>query len=154
MSLFVLSLSFGCQKEELQKYCQGDFCIKALKDLKMVDIDGYEAYFYNDDISFAAIKDPFTVLQSRGWDNPTEKTLEDYGKRISGFNDLQEFTKDKYNNLHVTYVWEYGGINYYYYTTIRKTSDAFWLINFCATEDQKDDYAKWFVKWANTIELK
>ena len=40
---------------------------------------------------------------------------------------------------------------YFYLATTHKSKDAFWLIQFCCDQKDKDEFQEKFLEWADTI---
>lgn len=152
LSVLMLTLTFGCKKEEeLQWYSKDGLTINLPKDLKEETLEGFNYYLYGSNFMFSALKEDFGLFDQLGID-ANNTTVEDYGALIQQFNELEEgFEADGYNNLCITYTSEVDGEEYFYYTTVRKGTDAFWLVTFSSYNDEKDIYQPLFEKWANTI---
>ena len=81
-------------------------------------------------------------------------TLEEYVKMVEDGNENITFTTDSYGNVSTTYTAEGDDDeSFAYYATVRKGSNAFWMINFACMEDTKDFYIPQFELWGSTIEV-
>ncbi|MDO4377929.1 MAG: hypothetical protein Q4C64_02100 [Erysipelotrichia bacterium] len=152
LSVMLLLLTFGCQKEDdVLKYTQSGLTVELPEGMISGDENGFDIFLYNNDFMFSALKENYDIFNRIGYD-PEKLTVEEYGKLIMEINnDDDQFEEDAFNNLYISYTNTVDGQQYYYYTTIRKGTDAFWLITFSSFASEKDTYSKLFAKWANTI---
>lgn len=115
-------------------------------------MEGYAVFLYTDNYAMSVTKEDFAVLEQYGLGN-ADTTLEEYIAIIEEGNGI-EFGTDSCGNPGVNYTSDVDGETYYYYTTARKGSDAFFLVSiFCFDEDSAE-YAPKFEQWADTIEVK
>ena len=130
----------------------GYFQIQLPKGWEEDEMEGYEVFLFTDFYAVSVTREEFEVLDSYGLCN-ADSTLEDYIALIEEGKGI-EFTTDSCGNAGVTYENTVDGETYYYYTTARKGSDAFYLISlFCFAED-KAEYGPKFEKWADTVVVK
>ncbi|MDO4377928.1 MAG: DUF5105 domain-containing protein [Erysipelotrichia bacterium] len=136
---------------DMQLYSKSGLSIELPAGLEDDSDEYYDLFLYNDDYAFMAIKESFDLFTENEYD-PNTMSIDDYCKMIVDINELNDqFEKDSYNNPYMAYINEVEGENYYYYTTVRKGSDAFWIVTFYTFAAQKDNYASQFEQWANTI---
>ncbi len=152
LSVMLLLSTFGCQKKaDVQKYSQSGLTVELPQGMLTGDESGFDIFLYNNDFMFSALKESFDIFNRLGYD-PKELTVEEYGKLIMEINnDDDQFQEDSFNNLYISYTNTVDGQQYYYYTTIRKGTDAFWLITFSSFASEKDTYSELFAKWADKI---
>ena len=136
---------------DMQLYSKNGLTVELEAGLADDSDEYYDLFLYNDDYAFMAIKESFDLFTEKDYD-PNTMTIDDYCKMIVDINELNgQFEKDSYNNPCMAYINEVEGESYYYYTTVRKGSDAFWIVTFYTFAAQKDIYAGQFEQWANTI---
>lgn len=155
LSIMLLAFAFGCDKvEKLQEYTQGDFTIMLPAGVEVSEEDGFEAFFAAEDYAVTVVKDEFDIFEQLDID-PTTYSEEDYGKLILELYDVDgAFTFDKNNHLYYSYENSVDGETYFYYVTVRKGTDAFWLITFLTEADKQKTLVKSFEIWNNTISVK
>ncbi|MBQ9988623.1 MAG: hypothetical protein IJP30_02685 [Clostridia bacterium] len=98
-----------------------------------------------------AIRESFDLFASY---NVPEMSLDEYAELVQRANSSDAFTPDANGNPHITYEKLVNGKYYYYYSTVRKGSDAYWVISFTCLSENKADFADIFVEWADLVTVK
>lgn len=77
-------------------------------------------------------------------------TAEEYAAMLSGSNGLDPFITDRYGNLATSYTaegYEEASEDFYYYVTVKESTDCFWLIQIVCpislSEMSADEMAQW-----------
>lgn len=83
-------------------------------------------------------------------------TPEEYGEMLAGSNGLTPFRFDRYGNLATTYTAKSekeGKEDFFYYVTVKESSECFWLIQFvCPVSLARDGGADELAQWSATFE--
>ena len=113
----------------------------------------HTVYYFSDACMVSVKMIGFEELVEAG--TGSEKTtLEEYVKMVEEGNENITFTTDSYGNLSTTYTAEGDDDeSFAYYVTVRKGSNAFWMVNFACMEEMKDVYIPQFELWGSTIEV-
>ncbi len=156
LSVMMLALTFGCS-EKLQEITQGSFSIKLPTDVVVSDDEDvsnyYYTYLYNDDFALTVNEDEFDVFTELDVD-PTTLDEEGYGNLLLSLYEMEgSFSQDSNGHYYFTYESTVEDVDYYYYLTVRKGEDSFWLMDFITYSENKDTLSKSFEKWSNTITI-
>ncbi len=115
-----------------------------------VPVDGFDACFANEDIVVFVLREDFDLL-----DNMENYSLQEYGELLLDTNGLTETSEIKEVNG-ITY-YEYEAENeeenctYYYYATIFKSDEAFWVIQFAVQSEEADQHMTQLIEMSKTI---
>lgn len=112
----------------------------------------HSVYYFSDNVMVSVKMVNFQELVDAGTGSG-DSTIEDYVKIIEDNNENIAFTTDSYGNPSTTYSVEDKKGNLFYYATVRKGSEAFWLINFSCMEEEQEEMLPQFELWASTIEV-
>ncbi|WP_405322142.1 hypothetical protein [Frisingicoccus sp.] len=112
----------------------------------------HSVYYFADNVMVSVKMVGFEELEEDGTGS-ADSSIEDYIKIIEDNNENIAFTTDSYGNPSTTYTVEDKKNDLFYYATVRKGSEAFWLINFSCLEEEKDARLPEFELWASTIEV-
>ena len=106
----------------------------------------------SNNVVFMAQKEGFDAFESAGYD-PYAMTLQEYAEMCVENNNLQgPVLEDEERGLVTfSYVKNVSGDNFYYYATVHKSGDAFWLCQFSCFEEKQLTYATQMADWASTI---
>lgn len=127
--------------------------IKMSPDMSEERTGELSVYYFAEGLMVSVKKIPFEELSQEGTAD-ANSSIEDYIQIIEDANENIKFTLDSYGNPSTTYPAENDGVEMIYYVTVRKGSDAFWMINFAGLEEEKDIRIPQFELWGSTIELK
>lgn len=118
------------------------------------EANGLTTFYATTKYMMAALQEKYEIFTQYGVDL-SSWTLEQYADLIKESNNYtDDFEKDSYGNLRITYVRDVGDSRYFYYSTVRKAPDAFWLIHFACLESDKEVYEPIFELLGSTIEVK
>ena len=146
LTIFTCFVSGGCFKKQ-KTYSNYGMSVTMDKGFVEKDVFGYTYYLQSTDSMMAAVKEEFdgTILTS-------DTTLEEYTRLVLKANNYYytQSTRDgKYN--YFTFSKTVSGKRYFYVATTHKADDAFWLIQFGCSENDKDEFEEKFFKWADTV---
>lgn len=115
-----------------------------------VPVDSFDACYANEDMAVFILREDFSIME--GLDN---YSLQEYGEASLDANDIKDISEVKKNNgiMYYDYEWYNAeeGTTYYYYTTIFKSEDAFWTIQFAVTAEEVDEYMPQIIEFSETI---
>ena len=114
--------------------------------------EGYTVCYDSSNMAVFALKEEFNLM-----DGLESYTLEQYGELVLSNNSLAS-TSELQNDQGITYFdYRYTNPetndNYYYFTTLHKAEDAFWIVQFVVLEKDAQQYRQTFIDWANTLEF-
>ena len=137
------------------KFWDTETGIKLYMDKLMLKQDaesnGLTTFYASNKYMMAALRESFEMFEGYGLDTKNT-SVEDYADLVKQANEYEDdFTPDSYGNLRITYVKPVGESNYFYYSTVRKGSDAFWLVHFACLESDRAEYEPIFEMLGNTV---
>lgn len=149
--LACFTLVFAGCKEKEKTYSGHGMSITMTKGFYEQQNINFTYYLVDDDSFMVANKESFDSFGLNSLDSST--TLVEYTDIVIDGNNLFATynTRENEDYLYFTYEREVEGDEFFYLATTHKTSDAFWLIQFCCFEDEKDEFEDKFLKWADTI---
>lgn len=113
--------------------------------------EGFVMSYADNHTLMTAVREGFAEYVDYGFDLEN-MTMEEYAELCQDVNGLEEpFTADANGNYYTTYTADVDGDNFYYYCTLRKGSDAFWVVTFACLESEMAKYEAEFVNWSNSI---
>lgn len=118
---------------------------KGLKEEKTEAMAGYMKSAYHIVMVIREDK-PGTVLENA--------TAEEYAQLLSSSNGLTPFTYDRYGNLATTYTAkseQEGNEDFFYYVTVKESSDCFWLIQIVCPVSLSAEGADEIAQWSATF---
>ena len=153
--LFVLILmislvSCGNSKTAMKTYEFDEMAI-TLPEGTVEEEEGFTAYYYNDDEAFTAVKENTEKFAYAGLDI-NNYTLEDYAKLVYLANSLpEEYALDENGNMCTMYTMTSDDVEYFYYTLVERSEDAFWALTFICTYDTYEEHYENFINYIDTI---
>ena len=119
------------------------------------DVVNYTYTLANLEVTMMALKEEFTLYQNAGI-SPDTVSLKDYASLVITANKLPEDTEISESDglTSFTYENDANGKTYFYYATVFKGSDAFWLVQFGCDSKNQDEYKTTFVDYAKTVVVK
>ena len=115
------------------------------------DGTGFSAIYNNNTAAVSIVREGYDDYAEMGMDI-SAITLEEYQELVVEANGLTESFQSAPNGQpYITYTREAEGDTFFYYTTLRKGSDAFWIVNYNCFADQQNTYLSQFESWAETI---
>lgn len=149
-SLFlVLLLIVGCSNTKV--FEEKDFKITLSNSFKKGELESVTYYYESDEALVTALKESFEDLSIVGISK--DSTIEDYVKLIIESNEKDDHYELKGNYAYFEYEATVDGSDFYYIAVTYKGKDAFWLVNFMCTKEDKNNYKNKFLDWANSVEV-
>ncbi len=125
--------------------------IRMSADMKSEKNENFAAFYHSDTCMLTGLRESFEMLEDAGvCDENT--TLEEYIKIIEQNNGIK-FEPDSYGNMSACYENDVNGQTFFYYSTVRKAPDAFWLLSFACKESEQKTYLPRFEMWANSVRV-
>ena len=116
------------------------------------EFEEYTAVFNSKKASVFALREDFDLVAGFG-----DYTLEEYAALVLQTNGLSKTTKVQKEDGLIYFEYEREVSeklgDYYYLAVVYKSSDAFWLIQFATSVDNKEDYQQDFLEWAKTVKF-
>ena len=123
-------------------------------DMKYEKTEGMTMFYASDTCMMSGVKETFEEYKAAGVD-AAAMSMEDYAALIQQANGLEAaFTLDANGNYVMTYNKDVGGKAFFYYTTLRKGTTAFWVVSFACMEQDREAFMPEFELWANSIVVK
>ena len=145
--VLALSLVAGCgagsegvQSEVYTLDC--GFTIEGEKGLKNVGLDGYDAYYSNNDTGFVMLQE---------YKNGVEMTIEEYAELLCQVNGYDAMTKSEYGLYTTNHTYTDSSMTFWYYTTVHETEDAFIMLQFFCFEKDRETYEPYFAQWSASL---
>ena len=149
-SLFlVLLLIVGCSNTKV--FEENDFKITLSNSFKKGELESVTYYYESDEALVTALKESFEDLSIVGISK--DSTIEDYVKLIIESNEKDDHYELKGNYAYFEYEATVDGSDFYYIAVTYKGKDAFWLVNFMCTKEDKNNYKNKFLDWADSVEV-
>jgi len=127
--------------------------IAMARGLQPQDSQDFDILYAGADCAMAATIDGFDQLASAGYE-PTTMTLTEYADVLRSLNGMDEtFTADAEGFPCASYQSTVDGTDYFYYMTLRKGTDAFWIVTFFCLASVKDTYLGQFKSWSSSIKI-
>jgi len=112
----------------------------------------FTAYYQTSRCFVSTIKEEFSLFEDAGIS--TDIPLDDYAQMVMENSSITPLITYKgVEKSGFTFNNEANGKKYFYYATVRKGTDAFWLIQFCCADTDKTDFFPRFESWADTIKV-
>ena len=119
------------------------------EDFAPEDVGNFTACFSSKDAAVFVLQESFSLLP--GSEN---YTLEEYGQLVlqnNGMTDFELQTVDGIMFFEYEADNEEAGGTIYYFVTLHKGIDAFWLVEFACDVDEAEDYLPYFLDWAKSV---
>ncbi len=138
--------------KNLKTYSVAGLTIQMEKGLVQSSLSGFDVFLSGDNFAMTGEKETAEEFESVGYD-VNSLSEEDYAALVAEVNGFDGFTKNANGRFVYTLFDSVDGDDYFYYITLRKGSDCFWMINFFCEEDDAEEYEPKFEQWAETIEV-
>ncbi len=113
----------------------------------------FDVAYAADEVIMTAVRERFEDYEGLELDLGA-MSCEEYARLTGEINGLEQpFATDAGGNLFVTYTSFIDGREYFYYSTVRKGSDAFWLITFACAGDKSEVYTDAFEQWSASVKV-
>ena len=118
-----------------------------------IPMGDFNACFGTEDVAVLVLKEEFELMEGL-----KDYSLEEYGELVIQANGLEGIAELNETDgiMYYEYEAEIPDENevYYYYSTIFKSEDGFWNIQFAVLTEDTDYYLPYFIEWAKTITFK
>jgi len=158
--LFIISLvlsvsacggNSGSDGPKMQAVDSGNgFKVSLPADMKSDPTDGFELFYISDYAMMSVVREDYELLRQAGID-PDTLTIDDYAALVGQANGIT-YDKDASGNYVTEYTRNVDGSDFYYFTTLRQSSDSYWVVSFACFLSDRDKYKASFEEWAGTIE--
>ncbi len=126
--------------------CQ-DMSITLTEDFREADYQGFTKCYETRYATVFALEEPFSLAPGL-----ESYTLEEYGDLVFRANGLTGTTlKNEQGVTYFDYTTDVEGETYYYFVTLHKEDDAFWLVQFVTPVTNQASIADEFFQWAGSI---
>ncbi len=114
-------------------------------------IDGYDYVGYDENTSFMVFHEVISDLQQY-IDISEETTLQEYAELIRQANQMdEEFEMDKNGNLAVQYESNVDGVDFFYYTAVKKGNGNFYIATCSCLKEDAQKHTENFSRWLSTF---
>jgi len=115
-------------------------------------MDGYTICYDSRKDAVFVLKEAFSLF-----DGAENLTLDQYAEMVRKNNESRSPSEIKKEEgltiMEYTFLNESNGTKYAYMTTMFKTSDAFWLIQFTCAESDYETHRASFIEWAKSVKF-
>lgn len=131
--------------DDSKMFVSNGMTIILTKDFEETTLLNFTVAFASDEVYVTGLEEKFSLA-----DGLEDYTLEEYGKAVMKNANLDPNNLKKENDL--TY-FTYEVEDYYYFASVYKTDEAFWLVQFMTYNDSKDYYIEKFIEWSKSIDF-
>ena len=131
-----------------QDFSAAGMTITLTNQFEETDYEGFTQCYESKSVAVMTLKEEFTLME--GLD---AYTVEDYGRLVLASNGMDESWLTQENGIwYFSYVTQGGdGADYYYFATLHKSGDAFWLIQFATPATNESKLHDQFLAWAADV---
>lgn len=127
---------------ETQVYSIDGFQLTAPANLPNVGMEGYNAYYINNEVGFVLL------VENKAELGLEEYTLQDYAEALTQNNGYDPYVRNSYGVYATEYSYSASGYDFWYYTTVHETEDAFVMLQFLTMAELAEQYAPLFEQWS------
>ena len=117
-----------------------------------VEVSGLTAGYSSGEVAVYVLRERFDAFEGFG-----DLSVAGYGMMVLGNNGLTDTVQLTEEGDRASFEYRFTqketGAAYYYYCTVAKGSDAFWLVQFVVPAQDQQRYENLFPQWAQTITL-
>lgn len=111
------------------------------------EYDALTRCFASGNVAVLTLEEPFSLAEGL-----EDYSLEQYGDLVIQSNNMADAQLKTENGVtYFTYTSDVSGTAYYYFATVHKGNDGFWLIQFATEEAQAEKYREDFFRWAASV---
>ena len=133
-------------------FTKDEISITLTNEFREKNIDGFIAYYKTIDVSVFIRKVDFEEQPSLA-----QVTIAQYAQEMYDLNEHEASTGVHAENDLVFYEYQHSnhddGINYYYFTYLYKSENAFWTVQFSVPQQEVENYRDTITKWAKSVEF-
>ena len=149
--LVLLSL-VSCTGESAKKFTSNGMSIVLTDAFTECTLEGYTVCYDSKEAGVFVLKEPFSLRAGF-----SDLSIDDYAELVYDANASKSPSKISkeggLTSMEYSFLNEEENQTYRYYTTVFKTSDAFWLIQFACKQEDYDAKRHTFIDWAKSIEF-
>lgn len=140
------------KKDKSKEFSSDGMTITLTDEFVKTSMAGFTVCYDSKDVAVFALKEDFSIV-----DGLENYTIHQYGDAAIKNNNLGSSVKLKTG--HGLVYAEYEATNpetkeaYSYFIVFYKTSDSFWLVQFCSLTEKYQDNRKTFIDWAKKVEF-
>jgi hypothetical protein len=148
-ALIIFNFS-ACSSQNTKVYeCEAGLSITLPDGFIEKDLMMATYYLQSENALFLAIKESFSDLAIVSING--NSTLTDYAEVVIYQNALDTSIHSEESIVYFTYSKNVSGKTFFYFATVEKGSDSFWLCQFACLNSEKDNYQQTFIDWSKTI---
>lgn len=140
----------GCGNK-VMTFGRKDFTINLPNNFKEAENKSTTLYYKSDEAIVTALKENFTDLESVNINKDSSE--EDYANAVIKNNNVNSKVIKKDNLTYFVYQKKTSNGNAYFVAFVKKSKDAFWLVNMGCETIKSEQYKNNFTKWAKTIKV-
>ena len=148
--ILVTFLIFGCGKST-KVFKEDDFKITLTSEFNKSELEGFTYYYESINALVTVLKEEKSSLEPFGINDSS--SAEDYVKLVISANDKDSEYELRNDYAYFEYEATVDEEDFYYLTATYKSDDAFWILNFISTKEDKDKFKNEFLKWADSVEV-
>ena len=148
--LFVPRLFTSSKEVEPKTFTDSGITITLTEDFEKDSQPDFAAAYKSNKAMVLVVKEDFAYAPYLA-----DYAIEEYGELFLNYNRMNDVSiMQSQNGL---YYFEYeatneeNGITYYYYCTLHRSEDAFWVVNFCTLAPSRDTMRPLFEQWSQTV---
>ncbi len=140
-------------EEELETYSlPNGLTLQMEKGMVESSDENFDAFFAGQNAAMAGVRESAEEFEMIGYDLYS-LSIEEYADMVAESNGFDGFQKNENGSLIYTYVRNFDGDDYFYYTTVKKGPDCFWVINFFCPNEYSEEYLPKFNRWAESVQI-
>ena len=117
---------------------------------KETEVEGFAAAYGTHEVAVFVVKEPFALAEGFG-----DLSLEEYGALVIQSNaaaaGAQLHTEEEPFWFDYTYTPPQQEETFYYYSTVFKSEESFWAVQFAVPEGKAETYAPQFAQWIDSV---
>ena len=153
---FVMLLgSVSCGDDGLIEYTDDSgITVRLPEGYSKFNMDGFTYALFNDDTFFFAMRESFADLYDKH-KLSSDASLAEYAQLVANGNGIQtRIILNSKDDLYFVYgTKSEDGTEHFFYATVKRGSDAFWLCQFACPIDKQEEMSEQFDLWADKIKV-
>lgn len=150
IGLFNAGVFDGASAPKAKEFSYGGMTITLNDSFSRENYEGYTVCYESRNVAVFALEESFATIPGAEL-----YSLEEYGNLVIRANgrEGQSVLQSQDGVTWFEYTWTNpsSGQTFFYFSTVHKADDAFWLVQFATTQDQAAEYRILFMQWAKSI---
>ena len=146
--LIGLGVGFWMNMPKEKTFSNNGIEITLTSDFEKEDFSGFDAGYISDDVMVLLLKEHFSMLEGS-----KNMSVDEYAQLVNENNGNKGTVKKENGVVYFEYSAVSDGKKYHYVVTMHKGPDAFWLVQFCTLETDKDTFRDRIFKWAASVDF-